>query len=125
MDGGASWATVHGITESDTTERLNLHFCGALPREGRIISELNFSRSHRKYIFSLEGSLYCPWRLETCSNKTFFFFKSRGLESPCCTSVGLFCFLVSSLLAYTCILAGFPNSVYSTACISSVRGTLL
>ena len=24
MDGGAQWATVHGVTESDTTERLSL-----------------------------------------------------------------------------------------------------
>ena len=26
MDGGAWWATVHGVTELDTTERLHFHF---------------------------------------------------------------------------------------------------
>ena len=27
MDGGAWWATVHGLKELDTTERLHFHFC--------------------------------------------------------------------------------------------------
>ena len=26
MDGGVRWATVHRVTESDTTERLHFHF---------------------------------------------------------------------------------------------------
>ena len=26
MDGGAWWATVHGVTKTDTTEKLHFHF---------------------------------------------------------------------------------------------------
>ena len=28
IDGGAWWAAVHGVTESDTIERLHFHFPG-------------------------------------------------------------------------------------------------
>ena len=28
IDGGAWWAAVHGVTESDMTERLHFHFPG-------------------------------------------------------------------------------------------------
>ena len=71
VDSGAWWATFHGVAESDNwaTEPA---FCGALPREGRIILEPNFSRIYRKYIFSLEGSLYCPWRLDMFKQNFFF-----------------------------------------------------
>ena len=34
MDGGAWWAAVHGVTESDTTERLHFHFSLSCPGEG-------------------------------------------------------------------------------------------
>ena len=34
MDGGAWWAAVHGVAESDTTERLHFHFSLSCPGEG-------------------------------------------------------------------------------------------
>ena len=34
MDGGAWWATVHGVTGSDTTEQLHFHFSLSCIGEG-------------------------------------------------------------------------------------------
>ena len=63
MEGGAWWATIHGVAESDTTERLHFHFqCYALYFPGGSDGKESTCQCRRPGFSPWVGKI--PWRRE-------------------------------------------------------------